>query len=483
MTIHVSANTGCNLGCTYCYEEPDRHHSQEDIDAEYDMDLIMERLEGWKDEYPNQTPGFHGGEPLLVRDEHLEQIFEYVDEHWDGSSHVQTNATLIEDHHFDMFVEYDVGIGVSCDGPGELNGNRKARAEMDGDDRDITDRMTSRTHEVLEEMATRDELSGGIIVVLTKANAGTDEKFERLLDWMDWLCRNGLSGHYNPAIPYEDIQVQDSLDPERLKEVYLRTWEWTTEKSYRRWGPMQQYQNNLLGLQLGNCVNNKCDVFNAGSAKIVTGDGSTTGCGKTWDAAGDGNAFLQGPDSPTHGYNETEERYEMLKQTPGVHGDEPDQGGCRGCRYWNLCQGGCPSSGKEYDWRNRTIWCKAKYALYERIEEDMRSMFPGVRLVTDAPWWAPIAEHVRDRHGPLRFNPWKEMQHGEDGQAVRPSVGHQPRGDDDQELVREVLGEGSMSDMIRYYSEEFDPEMISADPEDGSVHADSARIDSPEADD
>lgn len=45
MTIVVRANTGCNLGCTYCYEEADRKYTQAEIDAEYDIDSIIDRLE------------------------------------------------------------------------------------------------------------------------------------------------------------------------------------------------------------------------------------------------------------------------------------------------------------------------------------------------------------------------------------------------------------------------------------------------------
>lgn len=440
MPIAIQATTGCNLGCTYCYEEPDRKHSQAEIDAEYDIEKIIDRLEQFHDKYPDtEIPSLHGGEPLLMRNEHLERLFEWTYERYDLEERgeyqkIQTNATLIQDHHIEMFEKYRVAVGVSCDGPADLNRKRLARSEIDGEMRDTTDTMTQRTVDAIERLMDADT-HVAIIVVLTDANAGTDERFEQLLDWMDELTRNDVFGHFNPAIPYEDVQQDDSLSVERLKEVYLRAWEWVNEEPYRRWDPMTRYKDNLLGNQLGACINSKCDVFNAGAAKKIKGDGSTTGCGKTWAAVGDGGDFLQG-DSTDSEYDVTEERYDMLKQVPGPYTEgADDQGGCKGCKFWNVCQGGCPSSGLEYDYRNRTRWCEAKYALYEQIEKDMRSMFGGIRLVTDAPWDAPLADQTSHREIDIRPFAGLHWSQSDDPSAVG--------GSHDEPSVAEIAADGA----------------------------------------
>lgn len=389
MATHVAANTGCNLGCEYCYEEPDREMKEEQIDNEYDLDLIMERLEEFSEKYPGIDPGLHGGEPLLLPIEDLRKLYERMYELYDlsdpgRSPHVQTNGTLITDEHIELFKEFDVSIGISMDGPEELNDSRIARSGGE----DVTRKMTEQTYESIRKIIEEPELQCGIICVLSKTNAGTNEKLEKLLDWLDYLNKNDVTGHYNPAIPYEDVQEDLSLSPERLKEVFISTWEWMQEEPYRQWDPMMDYQENLLAMKLGNCVNTKCDVYNAESAKIIRGDGDTTACGKTWGAVGDGVPFLQG-DSTGNEYGETNERYNMLRQLPGKYSEEvqngevEDQGGCKGCRYWAVCQGGCPAAGGEYDYRNRVWHCEAIYGLYERIENDMRSMFPAIRLITD----------------------------------------------------------------------------------------------------
>lgn len=486
MSIHIAANTGCNLGCTYCYEEPDREAKQEQIDNEYDIDLIMEQLEEFKERYGvnGEVPGMHGGEPLLLRDEHLEKIFSWIYENYNQQgSHIQSNGTLLTEDHVEMFAKYDVSVGLSMDGPGQLNKNRIARSGGE----DVTDEMTERTEDAIEKLIEHPDTGVGIIVVAHKNNVGTDEKLEELLDWIDYLNKNGVSGHYNPAIPYEDVQEDLSMTPERLKEVYLRTWEFVKQEDYRKWDPMVQFQNNLLGFTLGNCVNNKCDVYNAKAAKIIKGDGSTTGCGKTWGMVGDGVPFLQGP-STGNDYQETEERYEILKQVPGPYTDEvqegevEDLGGCKGCKYWAGCQGGCPSAGLDYDYRMRVRWCPAVYALYEKIEHDMRAMFPGIRLITDVPWDVEISEIMK--RGQLDIQPFAAMRHETVQEGSDPSVRGKQTIDEVgrpyEEVVRtkkrhqgQAFSKEDHARIMEKFYEKRDPRVEVTIKESGEIHADS----------
>lgn len=473
MSEHVSATTGCNLGCTYCYENPDRERKQEWVDRQYDIDKIMEQLEEWKEKYPKTPPGLHGGEPLLVKKEHMEVVFEFANEHYDGGTHIQTNGTLMDEEHVEMFRKYNVAVGISCDGPEELNRLRKASGERDSDDHNSTDNMTKRTHEAIE-MCVDAGVQTNLITVLSTQNAGTEEKYEVLLDWLDGMNQKGVYGHFNPAIPYEDIQNDVSLDPEVLKDRFLRLWEWQKEEPYRRWGPASTYIDNLLGAKLTDCVNNKCDVFNAGAARIAKGNGETTGCGKTWSAVGDGVPFLQGP-STDNEYDNTTERYEVLKQTPGaVTEDEPDMGGCKGCKYWNVCQGGCPSSGINDDYRNRTIWCEAKYALYEKMEEDLRALLPNIRLITDLPWNADISERMNKWQ--LDIKPFAAMRPDTEGRSsTRRGFSHE-FGDVEDTVPEDLMPDRSWEEQKEYIKDKHDEDIIIINEEERKWHVDSGMV-------
>lgn len=469
MTKHVVSTTKCNLGCSYCYEEPGREYDQPDINSDYDMDKIMDMVEKWVDEAPNEPVGVHGGEPLVMRDEDLEEIFSYVYNNSNAErTHIQTNGTLITDEHIRMFKEYNVHVGISCDGPAELNDEREARSK----NKDITKKMTQATHDSIDRLIEED-INMGLIIVLHKINAGTDEKLEKLHEWMDYLNQNDIHGHFNPAIPYEGIQEDISLSPERLNEVYQKTWDWILEENYRTWNPFRDMQDNLLGNSLKSCVNGKCDVFNTQAAQSITGDGNTSGCGKAWETVGDGTTFLMG-ESTNNEFGETEERYEMLKQVPGPHTEEvkngeiEDQGGCKGCKYWNVCHGGCPASGMDDDYRNRTVWCDAKYEAYEKLESDMKRMFPNLDTITDIPW--DIETGNQASNGGIDFKPFSGIAQSESLKAGVENGIH----DKGPVSTRFKNGELPFEDVVKSYKEEYPADMLTIDIESESIHADSS---------
>lgn len=427
MSIFVSATTKCNLGCTYCYENPGREVTRAEVEAQYDIEKVMDRLEEFRKRYPD-VPGVHGGEPLLMDNEDLERILEWSDQHYDGTIGIQTNGILIDDETLDLLAEYEVSVGVSVDGPAELNDLRQSKSGSV----EATRAMTQKARENILKLAKTDGPTVGVIVVLTEQNAGTDAKLEKLLNWIDWLNHNSVSGHYNPAIPYEETNRGTALSPERLKEVYLQTWEWLKRERYRKWDPFDGFVDELLGFGIKSCSDGKCDLFNTDSGKLVSGDGETTGCGRTWGIGGDGARFLQGV-SAGNGRNPSEERYEVLKQKPGPHteavknGDVEDLGGCKGCRYWSICHGGCPAQSLDRNYRNRARTCKARYAIYEQIEKDLRGAMDSIRLITDVPWdqqITPYASRGLDikPFGHLRFDLTKGVPSAKNEKADLPTV-------------------------------------------------------------
>jgi len=446
------------------------------VKNDYDMDAIKDRLLQFKERYPSTVPGFHGGEPTLMKTEDMQELLEFINTHWDGSPHIQTHGGNLDSEMIDLLDEYNVSVGISIDGPQELNDERVVRNAAD---ESMTRAETRRTCNAIWRLLERD-MSVGIIVVLHETNAGTDERLERLLDWMDLLCRDGAGGHYNPAISYEGIDGDVSLSEDRLAEVFERTWEWMCEEEYRVWGPFDDYLDNLLGVQRGNCVQNTCDIYNPGAAKIIRGDGETTGCGKAWSTTGDGVVQLSGPSSGNK-YNDDDTRYEMLKQVPGPYTEgEPDLGGCKGCPYWEVCMGGCPAAGEGDDWRERTQRCQTVRRTYEAIEDHLRGTMPSIRLVTDTAWDSGVGELAMRRQADIK--PFGAMR---PGTADAPSA-TSPRGvavgspaDEagvDAPESEQPPARADYDDPDAYkqaLQEHYDTPHVTVDDE-GNVHADSA---------
>ncbi|MEU1671868.1 cyclophane-forming radical SAM peptide maturase AmcB [Streptomyces roseifaciens] len=106
------------LDCTYCYL-PFRK-------AKHLMPLavaeaVARSVNVWAKKGPSFEVVWHGGEPLSVGRERLAALIAP----FRGVKHtVQTNAALLDDAWCAFLLEKDIGVGVSIDGPAEMNSRR-----------------------------------------------------------------------------------------------------------------------------------------------------------------------------------------------------------------------------------------------------------------------------------------------------------------------------------------------------------------------
>jgi len=124
-TIVLNVNTGCNLGCTYCYKEdlaiPAKGEKMDFETATKSVELLLR--EGHSRDRMNIV--FFGGEPLsnmpLIR-----QVVDYAERR--GSElgktidfSLTTNATLLTEEIVDYLNDHRFGISISMDGPKPLH--------------------------------------------------------------------------------------------------------------------------------------------------------------------------------------------------------------------------------------------------------------------------------------------------------------------------------------------------------------------------
>ncbi|MEU4424241.1 cyclophane-forming radical SAM peptide maturase AmcB [Actinoplanes sp. NPDC024001] len=119
--VVMQPTTLCNLACDYCYL-PFRQENRK-----MPVEVAAAVADGVADfaRTGRFSVVWHGGEPLAAGPAHLAALFAPFGagiEH-----HVQTNATLIDDAWCEFFVEHDVRVSVSVDGPRERNGDRVDR--------------------------------------------------------------------------------------------------------------------------------------------------------------------------------------------------------------------------------------------------------------------------------------------------------------------------------------------------------------------
>ena len=332
----------CNIQCQYCYQNPQRDAGN--LTRSYDLDLMKAAIKAEGGPF-----ALFGGEPLLVPERDLEELWSWGLEQF-GQNTVQTNGTLLNDEHVRMFHAYKVGVGISIDGPGELNDVRwqgtlgKTRA------------ATARTEKAIERLC-EEGLKPSLIVTLHRANASA-EKLPRLHQWFRDLDEMGVHSARLHLLEAEnaDIRARYALSVEENVAAMTSFADLQSELSLLKFDVFADMRQMLLGQDTGvACVWSACDPYTTQAVQGVEGQGQRSNCGRTNK---EGIDFAK---AGKPGF----ERYLALYATPQEHG------GCRDCRFFLMCKGQCPGTAIDGDWRNRTEHCEVWQTLYARLEADL----------------------------------------------------------------------------------------------------------------
>ncbi len=332
----------CNIQCRYCYQEGARAAAPNHVP--YSLERMIEALDALGDPFV-----VFGGEAMLVRDRDLETLFAHgLARH--GVNALQTNGTLIEAHHIEMFRRYRVRVGISLDGPGALNDARWAGSMG------RTRRATARAEAAIERLC-REGLEPSVIVTLHRGNTA-GERLEVLAGWLAHLDRLGVRRirlHLLEVDAHNDSRGLRLSDAENLRVLRrLRALEPTFQ--HARFDLFAEMRDMLLGRdETSSCVWQACDAYATRGVRGVEGQGQRSNCGRTHK---DAITYLA---ADTRGY----ERQLSLHQT------SHSEGGCAGCRFFLMCKGNCPGTALDGDWRLRSEHCVTWFGLFEDIEREL----------------------------------------------------------------------------------------------------------------
>lgn len=428
MSVEVAPlGYACHRACTYCYQA---HAREASAQARYDLEAIKARIAA-----EGRPITLFGGEPLLVPIDDLEEICAFA---WaqvgevarrEGRSAVgiQTDGSLLTEAHVRLFRRYRVSVGVSIDGPDELN---DARAMPGGIE--ATRAATRKSMAAIARL-----LAAGIhpslIVTLTRHNASR-ERQPRLLAWIEEMARAGVR-HVNLHFLEVDRPEAALLAPseDEVVAVLLGALDLMARAPVSIL-PLADMQALLLGRDRdANCIWHACDPLDTGAVRHIDGRGHVKNCGRTYKLGVD----YEHADRSGH------ERALALYHTPQAFG------GCAGCRFFLACKGHCPGEGAANDWRGRTAYCRVLQRVFEALEA--RIVASGATPISLAPdrlavearlmqaWMAggrpsieavlaPTAEAVpADRpHGdaPHGDAPHGDAPHGDHTDAERPVITH-----------------------------------------------------------
>jgi len=323
LTILVSPTTFCNLNCKYCYI------TEKDNKIEYDLNKILESMNFLYNSTKDKI-AFHGGEILTLPIDDLEILFKRAYE-IQGNSSIQTNLLLLNEKHIELFKKYNVGVGVSIDGFEKLNSLRCSEEE--------TKKVVENILKLLEN-----KVKVSIITVLHKINSSY-ERINELLKFIQFFTEKGISFRLNFMGAYTEEAKKYELSENEAVEVYLKL-----VKEFPQHYPFQEMREALENGKPKLCIFSGCDPFHTTGGQVISSHGEIVCCGRH-------KKFLR-TNIPS------KERVLVLAKTD-----------CKGCRFFNICNGGCSSLGIDNDWRNKDRFCKAYYSVFCYLEKFLNKKF------------------------------------------------------------------------------------------------------------
>jgi uncharacterized protein len=393
-----------------CYQTPIRDAGNQAHD-DYSMDAMKAAL---LEENSHFT--VFGGEPLLTPVDDLEELWRFGKEQF-GQNGIQTSATLVTERHYELFRKYNVFVGISLEGPDELNDIRWAGSL------ERTRVATAAAEAVLHRLLDEGR-PVSLITTLHRGNAHPD-RLPRLLEWYLDLDRRGLRyvNLHLMEVDSEEVRNNWSLSEEDNAHALLACAALQPQLGQLRFQPLTDMVQLLLGDDANtSCIWNACDPLTTRAVRGIDGDGGRVNCSRTNKSGVD----MQKADR------------EMFVRPLALYHVPQESGGCRDCRFWFACKGSCPGESLQGDWRQKTEHCGTLQIVFGELERRLSEL--GYRPVSASPRTRELVESrilSAYRSGELMSirramnggtagsgQPHGDQGHGDHADTARPIITH-----------------------------------------------------------
>jgi serine-type anaerobic sulfatase-maturating enzyme len=350
------ASAVCNLDCEYCFY---LDRAADPYSALPGRRMTLETLERLVDtylfySYPSSVFAFQGGEPTLAGLPFFEKLIEFQQRHGRGGQSVanalQTNAVLIDKNWCDLFRQYQWLLGVSLDGPEEINDLYRFNKEHRG-----TWKRVMQSIELLQA----GKVEFNILCVLNAANVEKPRELYRFyrklgVDNVQFIPLAEFDAQGNP-LPF-------TITPEQYGRFLCEVFElWWPERRKMRIRFFDNLAEALAGQKPGSCtLHETCDSY-----VVVEYNGDVYPCDffveSPWKL---GNITL---DSWGEIARRTR-RYAFAAKKTLAHPE------CQVCEYQSVCHGGCPKfrHGPNRRFEDLDYFCAAYKMIFGRAVEPLR---------------------------------------------------------------------------------------------------------------
>jgi uncharacterized protein len=350
------ASAVCNLDCAYCFyldreadpykELPARRMTRDTLERLVDTYLFYS--------YPNSTFAFQGGEPTLAGVDFFADLVELQKRLGrDGqnvSNALQTNGVLLDDSWAQLFREYNWLIGLSLDGPEEINDAYRFNKAGHG-----TWKQVMKGLEALQ----KGKVDFNILCVLSQSNVAKPKEL--------WKFYKSLGVDNLQFIPLAEFNKDGSRMPftitaEEYGRFLLEIFElWWPERRKMRVRFFDNIAEAVAGMKPGSCtMHETCDSY-----VVVEYNGDIYPCDFFVEGGWKlGNVNL---DSWSEIARRTR-RYQFAQKKTLGHPE------CQVCEWQSICHGGCPKfrHGPQGQFEDLDYFCQAYKMIYARAVGPLR---------------------------------------------------------------------------------------------------------------
>jgi|SRR5579859_2703045 len=341
----------CNLKCKYCYFFFGGDDSFAKHPPTVNMDVVKSLGKFLRDAALEHgikeiNVGLHGGEPLLLKKGKFDELCLSLREASEGAFtlrlKMQTNGALIDDEWIALFRKHKIDIGVSIDGPKEINDENRINQDGSGSYEQVTKGWFK-----LLDAAREGGISGlGILSVINPAADGAS-MYRHMVDSLQCRSMNFIlpTNNLDDGVSEETIRAigrfrADVLDEWirdrdykiRVRFIYSAVAPMAFAKSARAVKGVVEDTRNLIS------VSSNGDVGPEDVVRTLAPRFSNMGMNISSHTLSD--------------VVSSEQWQEMkLAMTP------PEA--CSTCEWWNICRGGrlCSRYSTENGFNNKSIYC------------------------------------------------------------------------------------------------------------------------------
>ncbi|MBZ5623770.1 MAG: anaerobic sulfatase maturase [Acidobacteriia bacterium] len=351
------ASAVCNLDCAYCF------YLDRDADPYKALParaMTLDTLERLVDtylfySYPSGVFAFQGGEPTLAGLPFFEKLVEFQKRYGrDGqtvSNALQTNAILLDQHWCDLFRSYQWLLGVSLDGPEEVNDRYRFNKQGRGTWKRVVQSV---------ELLQRNQVEFNILCVLSQANVDRPKELYRFyrslgIDNLQFIPLAEFDQDGNP-LPF-------TISPEQYGRFLCEVFDlWWPDRRKVRIRFFDNIAEALAGQKPGTCtMHETCDSY-----VVVEYNGDVYPCDffveQSWKL---GNIVV---DSWPEIARRTR-RYSFASKKTLAHPE------CQACEYQSICHGGCPKlrHAAHARFEDLDYFCQAYKMIYARSTAPLRA--------------------------------------------------------------------------------------------------------------